>query len=89
MNESARKGSINVNLVAVITATGGVLCFSQIMNLKGNWSFMFTVALQHIKAPRLPDAVVKNENSAVYLFLIICWIPVLLAVYPGFLSMTR
>lgn len=36
MNESAHKGNIGVNVIAVITATTGVMCFPQIMNLNGN-----------------------------------------------------
>lgn len=177
MNGSESKVKINTRIIAVAIATAGVLCFPQIVNLKGNelgftnsifsvfiwifciymlnqslndidiqdrrgWkisgilSFLFTVAMllgtrldaegnvnfkdwklwismpiltcffsiplrwlwscmesiekrktevpQHMKIPRLPEAIVKHENLAAFLFLIICWLPVLLAVYPGF-----
>nr|MDE7284001.1 hypothetical protein [Lachnospiraceae bacterium] len=177
MSVSNHKDNISVKAIAVFIATAGVLCFPQVMNIKGDelgftnsifsvliwilciyalshslnnidihdvrswkiagiWSFLFSAAMlfgvrldmegsvnfkdwklwisfpvltcffailirrlwsfleniderkngyaQGIKVPRLPGAVVKYENLAVYLFLIICWIPVLLAVYPGF-----
>lgn len=177
MNGSESKVKINTRIIAVTIATAGVLCFPQIVNLKGNelgftnsifsvfiwifciymlnqslndidiqdrrgWkisgilSFLFTVAMlfgtrldaegnvnfkdwklwismpiltcffsiplrrlwscmesiekrktevpQHMKILRLPEAIVKHENLAAFLFLIICWLPVLLAVYPGF-----
>ncbi|MDE5865398.1 MAG: hypothetical protein K2H31_02190, partial [Lachnospiraceae bacterium] len=177
MNGSESKVKINMRFIAVAIATAGVLCFPQILNLKGNelvftnsifsvfiWifciyvlnqslngidiqdgrglkisvilSFLFTVAMllgtrldaegnvnfkdwklwismpiltcffsipirrlwsfmesiekkktegsQHMKMLWLPEAIVKHENLATFIFLIICWTPVLLAVYPGF-----
>lgn len=177
MNGNEFKSKIKMNIIAVVIATAGVLCFPQILNLKGNglgftnsifsvfiWalciyminlslhtldlkdlrglkiagilSFLFTVAMlfgtrldaegnvnfkdwrlwismpaltcffaipthklwsllegmeekkagfaQNMKMPQLPAVVVKHEDLVTYLFLIICWLPVLLAVYPGF-----
>lgn len=177
MNESAHRGNIGVNVIAVIIATAGVWCFPQVMNLKGNelgftnsifsvlmwilcihllshslnnidihdirgwriagiWSFFFTVAMlfgarldtegninfkdwklwismpvltcfftililrlwgflvnveerrkrntQCIKVPRIPETVLKHENAAIFFSLIMCWMLMLLAVYPGF-----
>lgn len=175
VNEFMRRNKINV--IAVIIATAGVLCFPQILNLKENvlgytnsifsvviwilciyiinlslhgidfhdirslWlagilSFLFTVSMlfgtrldavgnvnfkdwrlwasmpvltcffavlirrlwsfleeiekkkegyaKPVKMPRLPAVIARHEDLATYLFLLICWFPVMLAVYPGF-----
>ena len=66
-------------------------CFFAIL-IRRLWSFLESIEErkneypQRIKIPRIPEVVVKHENLAVYLFLFICWIPVLLAVYPGFFA---
>lgn len=177
MNGSKSGSKNNIRIIAVIIATSGILCFPQIMNLKGKelgftnsifsvfiWimciymiyaslknidikerrglriagilSFIFTVAMlfgvrldtegsvnfkdwklwisipiltcfftipirriwgimeniaekkdghaQCIKLPNIPEKIIKYESLITYLFLIACWIPVFLAVYPGF-----
>lgn len=38
----------------------------------------------HIKVPDSPKAAVKFSGVLIFAFLILCWLPVLLAVYPGF-----
>ena len=38
----------------------------------------------HIKVPETPSFIGKHVNIVTFVFLILCWIPVLLAVYPGF-----
>ena len=38
----------------------------------------------HVKVPDFPKMAVKFSNLIIFVFLIICWLPVLLAVYPGF-----
>lgn len=39
---------------------------------------------EHIKLPEMPVKAAKYADVLTFLFLIICWLPVLLAVYPGF-----
>lgn len=39
---------------------------------------------EHIKVPGIPMKAAKNINVLTFIFLILCWLPVLLAVYPGF-----
>ena len=38
----------------------------------------------HVKIPDSPQVVSKYSNALTFIFLILCWLPVLLAVYPGF-----
>lgn len=38
----------------------------------------------HIKIPELPKKAVRYRDVFSFLFLLVCWLPVLLAVYPGF-----
>lgn len=177
MNGKEHKVKFNIKVMAVIIATAGVLCFPQIMNLRGNdlgftnsvfsvliWilcifmmgislnnidlcdkrglkiavvlSFLFTVAMlfgarldaegnvnfkdwklwisipaltcffaipirrlwgileNHNKREddmgsnmgrlRITEVIIKHESMTTYLVLLICWLPVFLAVYPGF-----
>ncbi|MCM1143661.1 MAG: DUF6020 family protein [Blautia sp.] len=39
---------------------------------------------EHIKIPETPARAKKYENVLIFFFLLLCWLPVLLAVYPGF-----
>lgn len=39
---------------------------------------------EHIRMPEASPGAVKYTNLITFLFLIVCWLPVLLAVYPGF-----
>ncbi|MCM1086936.1 MAG: DUF6020 family protein [Muribaculaceae bacterium] len=39
---------------------------------------------EHIKIPEVPVKAKKYENVLTFFFLLLCWLPVLLAVYPGF-----
>ena len=39
---------------------------------------------KHIKIPGTPPKVAKYVNILTFLFLFLCWLPVLLAIYPGF-----
>ena len=39
---------------------------------------------KHIKIPGTPTKVAKYVNILTFLFLFLCWLPVLLAIYPGF-----
>lgn len=39
---------------------------------------------KHIAIPAPPAKSEKHADAAVFLFLLLCWLPVLLAVYPGF-----
>lgn len=39
---------------------------------------------QYIKIPKLPEKLAKHTDVLTFCFLILCWFPVLLAVYPGF-----
>lgn len=37
-----------------------------------------------IKMPKVPVKIINHEEILIFVFLILCWLPVLLAVYPGF-----
>ncbi len=39
---------------------------------------------EHIKMPGVPKKTTKYVNILTFLFMLLCWLPVLLAVYPGF-----
>ena len=39
---------------------------------------------EHIRIPSAPEKIAKHINILTFFFLLICWLPVLLAVYPGF-----
>lgn len=39
---------------------------------------------EHIKMPDVPKKTAKYVNLLTFLFMLLCWLPVLLAVYPGF-----
>lgn len=39
---------------------------------------------QHIRLPATPSGAVKYVDVLIFCFLLLCWLPVLLAVYPGF-----
>ena len=39
---------------------------------------------EHIKIPGTPTGAAKHIDILTFLFLLLCWLPVLLAVYPGF-----
>ncbi|MBD5448843.1 MAG: hypothetical protein HDR28_01535 [Lachnospiraceae bacterium] len=39
---------------------------------------------KHIRMPETPKKAVEYRNVLTFLFLLLCWLPVLLAVYPGF-----
>lgn len=39
---------------------------------------------EHIKMPGVPKKTAEYVNVLTFLFMLICWLPVLLAVYPGF-----
>ncbi|MCM1038425.1 MAG: DUF6020 family protein [Ruminococcus sp.] len=177
MNGNEIKVKLKLNLIALIIATAGTLCFPQILNLRENtlaftnsifsvfvwllclyavdlslhtidlkdmrgWkiagalSFLFTTAMLfgvrleavgnvdfkdgrlwialpvltclftilvrkfwnvlgrieekkqgialHIRTPEAPSFIRKHAGIFMFFFLILCWIPVLLAVYPGF-----
>ncbi len=54
------------------------------------WNFLSRMELrkrmfeQNIKMPKLSSKLAGKENIAVFIIFILCWLPVLLAVYPGF-----
>lgn len=39
---------------------------------------------EHIKMPGMPKKTAEYVNILMFLFMLLCWLPVLLAVYPGF-----
>ena len=39
---------------------------------------------EHIRIPHTPVKAAKYKNVLIFFFLLLCWLPVLLAVYPGF-----
>lgn len=64
-------------------------CFFSIL-IRKSWSFLGGMEERkerlaaYIKIPEPPAAVVKYADVFTFLFLFLCWCPVLLAVYPGF-----
>lgn len=54
------------------------------------WSFLGGIEerksrlAEHIRLPVTPTRAVKYVDLLIFLFLLLCWLPVLLAVYPGF-----
>ncbi|MCI9462550.1 MAG: hypothetical protein HFI48_01520 [Lachnospiraceae bacterium] len=177
MNGNEIKIKLKLNLIAIVVATAGTLCFPQLLNLKGNtlvfsnsiisvflwllclyavnlslhtidlkdmrgwkiagaFSLFFTTAMlfgvrleaegnvdfkdwrlwislpvltclfmilvrkfwnflskmeerkesiaAHIKVPKAPTFLEKHARAVMFVFLILCWSTVLLAVYPGF-----
>lgn len=83
------EGNVNFKDWKLWISATVLTCFFAIL-IRRLWSFLEGIEERKngyaasIKIPRLPEFVLKHENLAIYLFLIICWIPVLLAVYPGF-----
>ncbi|MDE7021712.1 MAG: hypothetical protein K2P23_12560 [Lachnospiraceae bacterium] len=53
-------------------------------NFLGNMGERKEKLAQYIKVPVTLKSPVKNADIVTFLFLIVCWLPVLLAVYPGF-----
>lgn len=54
------------------------------------WNFLGRMEIRrqqlagNIKVPEVTGFILKNEDILIFIFLILCWLPVLLAVYPGF-----
>ena len=53
-------------------------------NFLGNMEERKERLAQYIKMPKTLDRPVKNVDILTFFFLLLCWLPVLLAVYPGF-----
>lgn len=53
-------------------------------NFLGNMEERKRRLSEHIKLPDTPEKAAKYEDVLTFLFLLLCWLPVLLAVYPGF-----
>lgn len=64
-------------------------CFFTIL-VRKSWNFLGNMEERkerlaaYIKIPEPPTAVTKYADVLTFLFLLLCWLPVLLAVYPGF-----
>lgn len=64
-------------------------CFFTIL-IRKSWNFLGSMEERkerlaaYIKMPAPPAAAVKYADALTFLFLLLCWLPVLLAVYPGF-----
>ncbi len=64
-------------------------CFFAIL-IRKSWNFLGNMEERkerlaaYIKIPEPPAAVAKHADVCTFLFLLFCWSPVLLAVYPGF-----
>ena len=54
------------------------------------WDFLSSIEdrknrlAEHIKMPGVPKKTAEYVNILTFLFMLLCWLPVLLAVYPGF-----
>ncbi len=53
-------------------------------NFLGNMEERKEKLAQYIKVPKTLERPVKNADILTFFFLLLCWLPVLLAVYPGF-----
>ncbi|MDE7277492.1 MAG: hypothetical protein K2N98_11680 [Lachnospiraceae bacterium] len=53
-------------------------------NFLGNMEERKEKLAQYIKVPKTLERPVKNADILTFIFLLLCWLPVLLAVYPGF-----
>lgn len=53
-------------------------------NFLGNMEERRERLAQYIKMPKTLEKPVKNADILTFFFLLLCWLPVLLAVYPGF-----
>ncbi|MCM1174283.1 MAG: DUF6020 family protein [Blautia sp.] len=53
-------------------------------NFLGNMEARKERLAQYIRVPKPLEAPVKNGDIMTFFFLLLCWLPVLLAVYPGF-----
>lgn len=53
-------------------------------NFLGNMEERKEKLVQYIKVPKKLEKPVKNADILTFFFLLLCWLPVLLAVYPGF-----
>lgn len=53
-------------------------------NFLGNMEERKEKLVQYIKVPKTLDKPFKNADVMTFFFLLLCWLPVLLAVYPGF-----
>ncbi|MCM1385953.1 MAG: DUF6020 family protein [Bacillus sp. (in: Bacteria)] len=64
-------------------------CFFTIL-VRKSWNFLGNMEERkerlaaYIKIPSPPAAAVRHANILTFFFLLLCWLPVLLAVYPGF-----
>lgn len=64
-------------------------CFFAVL-VRKSWNFLGNMEERkermaaHIKMPRTPAVAVKYADILTFAFLLLCWLPVLLAVYPGF-----
>ena len=64
-------------------------CFFTIL-VRKSWNFLGNMEERkkrlaaYIKIPEPPAAAAKYADALTFLFLFLCWLPVLLAVYPGF-----
>lgn len=64
-------------------------CFFTIL-VRKSWNFLGNMEerkerlTQYIKVPETLKSPVKNADILTFFFLLLCWLPVLLAVYPGF-----
>ncbi|MCM1262408.1 MAG: DUF6020 family protein [Butyrivibrio sp.] len=83
------EGSVNFKELELWIAIPILTCFFAIP-IRKLWKVIGDIEgrasnhAQSVKVPQFIDFIKKHENLMIYLCLFICWIPVLLAVYPGF-----
>lgn len=82
-------GNVNFKDISLWISLPVLTCLFTIL-VRKFWNFLGGMKdrkdrlAQHIQIPAAPAKAAKYVDILTFLFLIICWLPVLLAVYPGF-----
>ena len=83
------EGNVNFKNWKLWISLPVLTCFFAIL-IRKSWNFLGNMEERkarltaYIKIPEPPTAITKYADVLTFLFLLLCWLPVLLAVYPGF-----
>ena len=83
------EGNVNFKDIKFWISLPVLTCLFTILIRKA-WNFLGGMEarkmqfVNNIKLPAISKLSTKNESILIFVFLILCWLPVLLAVYPGF-----